>query len=79
MNCVFSFVWCTFPFAILFWIMALRSASEFFGGWCLWYIFYQLFLAKKHRTERKPDGSVKYDYVDEYEEGDDLIINFKKI
>lgn len=33
---------------------------------------------KKHRTERKPDGSVKYDYVDEYEEGDDLIINFKK-
>lgn len=61
-------------------MLVVTIVLAFLGlGWCLWYIFYQLFLAKKHRTERKPDGSVKYDYVDEYEEGDDLIINLKKI
>ena len=61
-------------------MLVVTIVLAFLGlGWCLWYIFYQLFLAKKHHTERKPDGSVKYDYVDEYDEGDDLIINFKKI
>lgn len=61
-------------------MLVVTIVLAFLGlGWCLWYIFSQLCLAKKRGDERKPDGGVKYVYVDEYEEGDDLIVNLKKI
>ena len=45
---------------------------------CLCYLIYQFFLYFKNKSKpSKPTKNQKYEYCDDYEEGDSLIINLK--